>query len=81
VEAVTVSPAELVERQINPVSGLWEEVVRDDGRYALVLRHSNGRERTMDRLGNEFIAHQLASRTRRDGFPVRVIDRTKEPWR
>lgn len=60
---------------INPVSGRWEELVEDEGRWMIILRHSTGRARPLSYLGDEFTARRVARWMREQGHRVEVVDR------
>ena len=62
-------------RDINPVSGEWEELVDGEGRYMIALRHSSGRLRPLNYLGNEFKARQINRWMRDNGYRTVLIDR------
>lgn len=64
-----------VVRDINPVSGLWEELVGGEGRWMLALRTSRGRLRPLSYYGNEFKARKVCRWMRTEGHRVVLIDR------
>ncbi len=68
-----------ITRDINPVSGEWEELVEDEGRWMIALRTSLGRLRPLSYLGNEFKARRVCRWMREQGHRTEVIDRAGEP--